>query len=71
MSSSRSDRDAAGLRPIVERILDQYALDPRGPHGVAHWARVLENGRRLARSTGATLHVVEPWIRSDLGVDAE
>jgi uncharacterized protein len=46
-------------RPLLEAILAQYALDPDGPHGILHWARVLENGRRLARSTHAVGAVVE------------
>ncbi len=45
---------------LVSRILDGYALKPNGIHGVAHWARVLENGQRLAALTpGADLDVVE------------
>lgn len=28
-------------------------------HGVSHWARVLENGRKLSQVTGANLRVVE------------
>jgi uncharacterized protein len=39
--------------------MDRHALPLGGVHGVAHWARVLENGRRLALSTGADLGVVE------------
>jgi len=46
-------------RALLEAILVQYRLHPGGPHGLAHWARVLENGRRLARSTGASRPVVE------------
>ena len=30
-----------------------------GTHGIVHWARVLENGRRLAETTGAILEIVE------------
>lgn len=33
-----------GLRPILHAILQDYALPLNGDHGVAHWARVLENG---------------------------
>jgi uncharacterized protein len=36
------------LKPIVHAILKEYALPWDGIHGVAHWARVLENGLRLA-----------------------
>ena len=44
---------------LIHTILQQYALSPRGTHGVSHWARVLENGRRLAGVTGARIQVVE------------
>ncbi len=46
-------------RAIVEAILADYALPLRGYHGVVHWARVLENGRRIAQSHGADREVVE------------
>jgi uncharacterized protein len=46
-------------RKLIQIILDQYTLDPSGIHGISHWARVLTNGRRLARSTGASIAVVE------------
>jgi uncharacterized protein len=44
---------------LVATILSQYRLPPYGVHGIAHWARVLENGRRLSAATGARLLVVE------------
>ena len=47
------------LKPIVHRILEDYALSPDGTHGVGHWARVLENGLRLAEVTGAKIEVVQ------------
>ena len=40
------------LKPIVHRILEDYALPWHGTHGVGHWARVLENGLRLASRDG-------------------
>jgi uncharacterized protein len=43
---------------IVAEILKGYALPPRGMHGVVHWARVLENGLKLAAVTGADPDVV-------------
>ena len=46
------------LKPIVEAILTDYALSWHGTHGVCHWARVLENGLRLAEVTGANTDVV-------------
>jgi uncharacterized protein len=50
--------DALQLKPVLQAVLADYQLPPRGHHGVAHWARVLENGRRLAVQTGADLLVV-------------
>ena len=46
------------LSPIIRAILDEYALPVNGDHGVTHWARVLENGMRLAEETGAIVEVV-------------
>jgi uncharacterized protein len=43
---------------ILRAILVDYALPWGGDHGVAHWARVLENGLRLARETRANIEVV-------------
>lgn len=44
---------------LLASILEGYMLPPRGTHGLTHWARVLENGRRLAAQTRADLQVVE------------
>jgi uncharacterized protein len=44
---------------LLAAILDGYRLAPDGIHGVSHWARVLENGLRLAAETGADPAVVE------------
>jgi uncharacterized protein len=46
------------LTPIVHAILEEYPLPRQGIHGVAHWARVLETGVRLAEATGANVDVV-------------
>lgn len=46
------------VRPILEAVLAEYALPLTGDHGVAHWARVLENGLYLAGATGADVEVV-------------
>jgi uncharacterized protein len=43
---------------ILHAILEEYVLPWDGDHGVAHWARVLENGLRLAGATGANIEVV-------------
>jgi uncharacterized protein len=46
--------------PLVLRcVLEDYALPWDGFHGVAHWARVLENGLRLAEESGASIAVVQ------------
>ncbi|HUG94104.1 MAG TPA: hypothetical protein VML55_24955 [Planctomycetaceae bacterium] len=44
---------------LIHRILADYSLPAGGVHGVAHWARVLENGLRLAERTGARVEVVQ------------
>lgn len=44
---------------LLSKVLDQYRLDVNGTHGIRHWGRVLENGRRLAPLTGADLRVIE------------
>lgn len=43
---------------IVAAILEGYTLPVRGVHGVVHWARVLENGLRIAEANGADRDVV-------------
>ena len=47
------------LKPLVHAILEDYSLPWHGTHGVGHWARVLENGLRLAKATGANVEVVQ------------
>lgn len=46
------------LKPVLQAILEDYALPLNGDHGVGHWARVLENGWKLAEETGANVEVV-------------
>lgn len=46
------------LLPVLTAILRDYSLPLGGTHGVAHWARVLENGLRLAEVSGANVEVV-------------
>jgi len=46
------------LKPLLQKILSEYPLPLDGYHGVAHWARVLENGVKLCESTGGNLKVV-------------
>lgn len=45
-------------RALLRVILKDYALPYFGIHGISHWARVLENGLRLAELTGANKEVV-------------
>jgi uncharacterized protein len=49
----------ANIRLILHAVLEDYALPCGGDHGVAHWARVYENGLRLAEETGAIVEVVQ------------
>ena len=44
---------------VLNTVLEGYALPLNGDHGVAHWARVLENGMRLSEETGADVEVVQ------------
>lgn len=46
------------LKPILQAVLQDYVLPWNGDHGIAHWARVLENGLHLAGITGANADVV-------------
>ncbi len=46
------------LPAIMSVILGGYTLPLRGEHGVVHWARVLENGLRIAEENGADKEVV-------------
>jgi uncharacterized protein len=53
-----------GLMPlsipiVLHNVLDDYRLPWNGDHGVAHWARVFENGLRLAEESGAITLVVQ------------
>jgi uncharacterized protein len=62
-------------KELLTEILHQYPLPWNGIHGISHWARVLENGRRLAVLTGAKIEVVELFAvlhdsrRTNEGVD--
>jgi uncharacterized protein len=46
------------MSAIMAEILRGYALPVRCAHGVVHWARVLENGLRVAAANGADPEVV-------------
>src|SRR5262249_16780740 len=51
-------RMPTNLPLILHAVLEDYALPWDGDHGVAHWARVLENGLLLAGHTGADVAAV-------------
>ena len=53
-----AEHAALHILQLVEAIKQQYRLDWHGIHGMAHWARVWENGMRLAEETGANTEVV-------------
>ncbi len=59
MCANASVREESALLPFLRIVIRQYRLSLDGIHGVTHWARVLENGRRLAGAAGADLAVVE------------
>jgi uncharacterized protein len=44
---------------VLRAVLAGYTLPWDGVHGLRHWGRVAENGRRLAERTGADVRVVE------------
>ena len=44
---------------LVRSVLVGYVLRWDGMHGLRHWGRVVENGRKLAKLTGADVDVVE------------
>jgi uncharacterized protein len=47
------------MKNLLAIILSRYQLAIEGIHGIDHWGRVLENGRRLAPLTGADPRVLE------------
>jgi len=68
-------RTSVITQDLIRAILNRYPLPWGGIHGVKHWARVLENGRRLSESTGARRDVVELFAvfhdsrRTNEGID--
>ncbi|MCK5673362.1 MAG: hypothetical protein KAH95_08290 [Spirochaetales bacterium] len=43
---------------LIKAILSEYTLTWDGVHGITHWARVMENGLRLAELNGADKEIV-------------
>ena len=63
MSDAASDLlhvRADGLIPeaVLGAIFEQYRMPVMGTHGLAHWARVLDNGLTIADRTDADAEVV-------------
>jgi uncharacterized protein len=62
---------------LMEVVRHEFALPLDGIHGEAHWARVCENGLRLAQQTGADPEILELFAylhdvrREDDGWDPE
>ncbi|MFT4538729.1 MAG: hypothetical protein ACI841_000886 [Planctomycetota bacterium] len=65
------------LKPLIEHVRAQFAIDWTDIHGISHWARVRSIGQRLALETGADPAVVElfAWLhdsrRFNDGTDPE
>ncbi len=58
MSSVLDGAAMHDMPEIMRSILDGYELHPWGHHGVVHWARVMENGLRIADVNGSDREVV-------------
>ncbi len=43
---------------LIYAILSEYTLPRDGIHGLSHWARVMENGLRLAKLNGADKEII-------------
>ena len=46
---------------LIDAIRETYQLEWNGIHGADHWARVRNNGLRLASVTGANTRVIEAF----------
>lgn len=46
-------------KELINKIIEHYSLPLKGIHGISHWARVLENGEKLAELNNANLQVVQ------------
>lgn len=50
---------SASVRSLLAIAVGQFRLSLLGVHGVSHWARVFENGRKIAGAAGADVRVLE------------
>ena len=48
-------------RDLIATLREHFQLEWTGIHGAPHWARVRENGLRLAALTGARTRVIEAF----------
>ena len=46
-------------QPFLDNLVEQFQLDFKGVHGIAHWLRVLINGRTLAKHLDVSIKVIE------------
>ena len=44
---------------LLKHLRQRFAINWRGAHGAAHWARVRNNGLMIAAATGANMAVLE------------
>ena len=58
-TKTTADKTMLDLKPIIHTILKKYPLPHHGIHGVAHWARVLENGLCLSEVIRVNVEVVQ------------
>ncbi|GAK60355.1 hypothetical protein U27_00246 [Candidatus Vecturithrix granuli] len=62
---------------LFQALQQQYALPLHGIHGISHWARVYENGCRIAEKTRVNLKIVQLFAlfhdskRQNEGADPE
>lgn len=59
LSSMKTTSSGILTSVVIKKVIGEFALDPKGDHGTAHWMRVRANGLRLAMETGANTRVVE------------
>jgi len=45
----------------ISKIKSSFALDINGVHGLGHWARVLDNGMKIAETNGANVKVIQAF----------
>ena len=46
-------------QPFLDYLAGQFQLDLKGVHGIAHWLRVVVNGRMIAKHLDVNIKVIE------------